>query len=254
MSPRFHPVTRHRLGLGERTDERGRAYAGSRLQVQCFVSRHRSALSDAVRRALGLTGEQVLEWRAPLEEKCFAEPSDFAFLRALDLGQHCGALKRFWPTRGPHWDALARVTPPHLPPGVVLVEAKSYPGELYGRGCQAADRRSAEQIMHSLGAAKAWFGADAAADWCGRPYQYANRLAHVYFLRERCRLSAWLVNLCFLDDLTRTPTGRATWDAALPAIKAELGFDDGRVPFTADVFLPARPSEELFRDVASPSA
>jgi hypothetical protein len=49
---------------------------------------------------------------ARLTGKNYAEHWDAAFLNRLDLEAHADALKRFWPSGGPHWDALAVVCLP----------------------------------------------------------------------------------------------------------------------------------------------
>ena len=74
------------------------------------------------------------------------------------------------------------------------MEAKSYPQEMYGQGCKATGE-SRELIERSTKAAKDWFHADSSGDWLGPYYQFANRLSHIYFLREIAGIDAWLVNL-----------------------------------------------------------
>ena len=57
-----------------------------------------------------------------------AEYWDRGFLELVHLGHHAADLQVFWPTGGPHWDALAVVARPgDTRPGVLLVESKSYP-------------------------------------------------------------------------------------------------------------------------------
>ena len=82
-------------------------------------------------------------------------------------------------------------------------------------------------------------------------YQYANRLAHLYFVREVLRVPAWLVNLCFIGDRTTNPTTELEWRAALPLFKKELGFPDGSIPWVVDVLLHARSRDELVRETGS---
>jgi hypothetical protein len=81
-----------------------------------------------------------------LESLRFQEPVDQTFLAALNAGVHSQALREFWPSGGPHWDALALVRGSDLP-GALLVEAKSYPREVYGDGCKATSPRSRQLIM-----------------------------------------------------------------------------------------------------------
>jgi len=191
-----------------RTDELGRALAGSQMQTQIYVARRPKDLSSSVQAALREIGViyDTVRWVAPLEGKRFLEPSDGGFLEALGLGDLSGELAKFWPSGGPAWDALAVLGTNARRDGVLLVEAKSYLQEVYGAGCRARSQESLGLIASSLKRAKAWYHARQDADWTGRLYQYANRLAHVYFFREVCRVQAWLINLLFTDDQSTQPT------------------------------------------------
>jgi hypothetical protein len=151
------------------------------------------------------------------------------------LSSSRGQLLACWPRNGPCWDALA-ILRRAGEVGVLLVEAKSYPHEFFGNGC-GAGAPSRRRIEQALTATKAWFGADAEADWLGHLYQSANRLAHVYLLRERLGVPAWLINVCFTGD-PHSPTTLAEWRTALPPLHSELGFIDDP-PFTSTVFLRA---------------
>jgi hypothetical protein len=204
-----------------RVDDLGRAFAGSQLQVQLYSARLCPTLEAALAGALNRAGER-LDWVAPLEDQGFEELLDEAFINALGLGAHAAALRGFWPGSGPRWDGLAWLRPSDA---VLLVEGKSYPAEMRGSGCQAKAPRSIELIDAALDATKAWLGAPHVADWKGELYQYANRLAHVRFLRER-GIEAWLINLCFLDDPTKNPTDAATWTSALTQAKKDLCLGD----------------------------
>ena len=170
---------------------------------------------------LGRAGVE-LEWVSPLEKDGFAEYRDEAFLAALGHSDLAVVLAAFWPRGGPQWDALATVRlgdqtslqgghSAKPSSGVLLVEAKSYPAEMESSGCRAGGRSRA-LIERSLTEAMRWFGADP-ADWCGPLYQFANRLAHVYFFRERAGVPAWFVNVCFVND-PRTPTTEEEWRRA----------------------------------------
>ena len=127
---------------------------------------------------------------------------DGAFLRALELERLVPSLAAFWPRSGPQWDGLARVETARALSGVVLVEAKSYPQEMERNSC-GAKGASLDQIREALEDTKRWLAVPDSVDWLGSLYQFANRLAHVYFLRERHGIPTWLVNLCVVDDPTR---------------------------------------------------
>jgi hypothetical protein len=229
--------------MKSRVDEHGRAYAGSQRQIQTYVNRRRQELDAAILTALPQLAEggARLEWVSPLENEKFREYFDSSFLASVGLIELAGELANFWPQRGPQWDALAGI---HWPDGrrsgVLLVEAKSYPQEMYSGGCMASES-SRPRIMQSLEAARAWVGAGS-ADWTGPLYQSANRLAHLYFLREVCGVPAWLANVCFCGD-PRSPTPPHVWDAALAEARISLGITGSSCPFSVDILLNAADSE-----------
>ncbi len=234
-----------------RVDGFGRAFAGSQLQTQIYVARRQDQLSLAVQRALSEAGARTtaIEWTAPLESRRFQEPVDNAFLDALRLADHHRALREFWPRGGPNWDALA-ILGNTSRPGAMLVESKSYPAEVYGPGCRAKSQQSKELIQSSLARTQKWLGVTSTVNWLGRLYQYGNRLAHLYFLREVLDVDTWLVNLCFTNDVTRIPVTEDEWRSALPTFKRNLGFAIDRIPWVVNVFLPGRPRSEISGDVA----
>ena len=187
-----------------------------------------------------------LRWVSPLEREKFVEYQDTTFLRALELESLDPQLKRFWPRGGPVWDALASVEigGDPVPRGVVLVEAKSYPDEICGPGCQATPG-SRKKIERALKKTKNWLGVPEHLNWTGRLYQSANRFAHLYFFREEVGIPAWLVNIYFLNDHTTFPTTREEWRVALDQVKAKLGLTGIAVPDTAELFLEAGDCREL---------
>ncbi len=232
--------TQHRQ---RRTDHLGRAYKGSQLQMQIAVARRKQELSKAIATQLACPDGTQLVWKSPLEKEKFKEYLDESFLEAVNLQRFAPKLAEFWPKSGPRWDGLARLEKNGQLPGIVLVEAKSYPQEMYGQGCKATGE-SRELIERSTKAAKDWFHADSSADWLGPLYQFANRLSHIYFLRKIADIDARLVNLCFVNDETMYPTSKEDWKASLKRAKNELGFKD-EVRYVADVFLDARNRAEL---------
>ena len=231
--------TQHRP---RRTDDLGRAFKGSQRQIQIAVARRTEELSKAIRTQLRCPDGTQLVWKSPLEKDEFKEYRDESFLEAVNLKGSAPKLAEFWPSRGgPHWDGLAILEENGETTGIVLVEAKSYPLEMYGPGCNA-EPESRKLIKRSTKVAKDWFDAKASVDqWLGPYYQFANRLSHIYFLRERARIDAWLVNLCFVDDKTmkEKATKKEVWKAKLKCAKNELGLKDEVNKYVADVFLDA---------------
>jgi hypothetical protein len=90
-----------------RCDEKGRAFAGSQRQIQFYVNEQPSVLNQAISDAFKTSFS--LSWVSPLSSDGYREYWDSAFLKALGLAEHCKELNRFWPSGGPHWDALACV-------------------------------------------------------------------------------------------------------------------------------------------------
>lgn len=232
-----------------RVDERGRAYAGSQLQIQIYVNRRQEELSRAVQDELPSLAalKPRLRWGSPLESERFIEYQDLAFLRAVGLDRLRKELGLFWPKGGPHWDALAVVEADSASDthGMLLVEAKSYPDEMRASGCQASPG-SRKKIESALQKTKKWLGVPKEADWTGALYQSANRLAHLYFFLEIAKMPAWLANVCFLDD-PRSPTTRGEWEIALARVSTDLGLTNITIPNAGLVFLEAGKREELLK-------
>jgi len=154
-------------------------------------------------------GHNEIEWRSPLSQDDFAEYRDSEFLTVLGLDHLHPALKKFWPRNGPQWDALGRAGQT-----ILLVEAKANIPEI-SSSCAAKSPRSITTINNAFIATKAFFGVDSKNNWLTGYYQYANRLAHLYFLREICNVDAVLVFIYFCDDPTHIPTSAQEWQDAL---------------------------------------
>lgn len=114
----------------------------------------------------------------------------------------------------------------------LLVEAKAHTHELKGNGCGATSARSIEKIEKALEKTKDAFGAGSTPfdNWMGSYYQYANRLAALYFLMEECQppVQARLLFIYFLGDKHKgqdCPRNREDWAPAVNAMEAVLGID-----------------------------
>ena len=194
-----------------RVNESGRAFAGSQRQIQTFVNDHPFELSDAVSRCLSLDPAIVkIEWVSPLKVLGYMEYRDGDFLRALGMERLTTALREFWPSGGPCWDALGKIILNEGRLGCILIEAKSHVNEIYGNGCGASGA-SLQQIQGALNRTKKWIGVVSDADWTGKLYQSANRYAHLYFLRVIGGIDAYLVNVYFIAD-PRSPTSIQDWE------------------------------------------
>jgi hypothetical protein len=193
---------------------------GSLMYLQRLLAT-RPDLLDAGLRAVGaLPPESTVDWVSPRADDDWAEYRDGDFLVRIGQRRLRASLSAFWPAGGPQWDALG------VAGGVVLlVEAKAHVGEMKS-SCAATAARSRETIAAGLDAARRGFGARAAADWMNGCYQLANRLAHLWFLREN-GVDARLVLLQFTGHATMpTPSTHDAYHSALSAAFDHLGFGE----------------------------
>jgi hypothetical protein len=239
--------------VAKRTDDQGRAYKKSQLQMQLYVNRRERALTEAVVVALPSLRnlKPTLHWVSPLEVERFGEYFDARFLEAIERKELAAALAEYWPSGGPHWDALAVAKSSgdeYL--GPVLVEAKSWPGEM--RSKIDASETSEARIAGRLRETREWLGVsdEHESAWLDRWYQAANRYAHLRWFLDVLGEPAWLANIYFLDDADK-PTGQDAWDTAITAAEADLGLADVTVPNAGRVFLKAGKRAELLVSATS---
>jgi hypothetical protein len=101
------------------------------------------------------------------------------------------------------------------------------------------------RIVNALATAAENIGVQDSAHWTRPLYQYANRLAHVDFLR-RNGVDARIVNVCFAGDPNlRRRTSIEQWRKSCADLKKEIGFEAKAPRWLADVVLPARDRSEL---------
>jgi len=162
-------------------------------------------------------GLPPVTWLSPLAEDNFAEYRDGAFLDRLGLPALRPELARFWPARGPQWDALGRAGP-----ACILLEAKAHVAEFLSPS-SAAQAASRAKIGSALGEVRQALAVSVATDWSETFYQFANRLAHLWWLR-RLGVEAHLVFASFLGDAEMGgPEHRETWQAAFRTAEHALG-------------------------------
>lgn len=136
-------------------------------------------IDQVLRGSLGLGEGETIEWLSPMKDDEYAEYQDGAFLERLGVTLEAVLLESFWPRSGPRWDGLARTNRGDL----ILVEAKAHIPEL-ATGATRASEKSLTKIRESLAQVKQVYGSRSGADWTTCFYQYTNRLAHLYLLRE----------------------------------------------------------------------
>ena len=208
---------------------------GSLRWLREAVNAGSGELDGKICQACSFPPKAKIEWRSPLEEDEYAEYGDHDFLTRLDLTLEHRSLETFWPRRGPQWDALARTSTGQ----VILVEAKANIPEIVSRGTSAG-AKSKTLIENSLAETKRCLRVREDIPWSGRLYQYANRLAHLYLLRELNGVDAHLIFLYFTGAAdVNGPETVKEWTAAITVAKGVLGLG-GRHPlhrYVHDVFV-----------------
>jgi hypothetical protein len=193
---------------------------GSQKWVQEIINLCPRLLNRLIQQKIASLSGREIQWTSPLAQDKFAEYRDAAFLENLDLQEFTEELGKFWPKMGPQWDALGRTADGEV---FILVEAKANVPELVSF-CGAKDKESLKNVSASLAETQGWLNCrEPSVDWkCGF-YQYANRLAHLYFLREKAHKEAYLVLLYFVEDSSHIPTSRYAWNSALKLQKKLMG-------------------------------
>lgn len=193
--------------------------------LRVAVNEQTTAFDAKVREALSLPTNELIQWLSPVATDEYAEYYDRSFLTLLGVDDSKAPLETFWPASGPRWDGLAKTSGGK----VILVEAKAHIAEAVDYGCRAGPQ-SLELIEKSLARAKRAYRARAEAVWIRPFYQYANRLAHLYYLRQLVGADAYLLFVCLTDapDVL-APASAAEWRGAIAAIDCALGI--GSHPF-----------------------
>ena len=192
---------------------------GSLKWLRDAVNQRTDLLNKKLVSVFGFDPADSIEWVSPLEEDEYAEYRDSDFLSRLGIELTRRPLDSFWPTRGPQWDGLARTSNG----SVLLLEAKANIPEVISSGT-AAKGDSLRVIEKSINETKTFLRVDERITWTGKLYQYTNRLAHLYLLRELNGINAYLVFLYFTGARdVNGPKTEAEWKAALSVVKGVLG-------------------------------
>ena len=207
---------------------------GSKKWIQRLINKKTELINSQIRKNLGLLENEEICWLSPLEEDDYAEYRDQAFIDKLGVKLDKVSLEDFWPKGGPQWDALGRSGSSKL----FLVEAKSHIQELVS-SIQAEDKDSLRKICKSLEETKSFLNSKAEIDWSSRFYQYTNRLAHLYLLRELNQLPAYLVFVYFINDKKMNgPRTVDEWKGAIKLLHSYLGIGRHKLQkFMTEVFI-----------------
>ena len=185
-------------------------------------------IQDQIKHDLSLT-----EWMSPKKEDEFAEYRDKDFLESLGIKGCQSRLFEFWPKGGPQWDALGKLKNKFY----FIVEAKANIPEITS-SCQAISENSKTKINKSIIQTKQFLNISSGQNWLNGFYQYANRLSHLYFLRELCGVNAYLIFVYFCNDATHIPTSIEQWHGAIKLQKHLMALGRHRLQkYIVEIFI-----------------
>jgi hypothetical protein len=196
------------------------AKAGSQRWIQVAINRRPEILRGALLKAGAVSDAVTLHWVSPLEDDdCCEYRDDVALKKAGIEALPKRPLRDFWPARGPVWDAIGRTSDGTS----IFVEAKAHIPEAASPGTRATPA-SLKLISQSLEEARRSYAPKATSEWSGIFYQYANRLAHHYFVTIVNRLSSVLVFVYFTNAPGMNgPESESEWKGAIRLLHAALG-------------------------------
>ena len=205
---------------------------GSLRNIQVLVNQSPALLADKIVEKLKIELSDIT-WVSPLKDDEYAEYSDGDFLKRLGLNELKVPLNHFWPEKGPQWDALGKGSDGE----VFLVEAKANIPELLS-GCEARAQKSRRRIQRRFKETREFLKCRTSIDWTTGLYQYANRLAHLYYLRHLNKINAYLIFVYCVDDTTHISTSLKEWEGALLLEKKLLGLNKHKLSkYIAEVFI-----------------
>jgi hypothetical protein len=170
---------------------------GSLKWIQILINNRPDIIGSRMRSKFEIPIDVDIQWISPLKEDDYAEYRDEAFLTALGLMHKPMKVKLsdFWPKGGPQWDALGKLSDG----SVLLVEAKAHISEVISH-IQAISPISIKFIEESLERTKRKLGVKTKNLWTTPFYQYANRIAHLHFLKNLNGIKSYLVFVNFIGD------------------------------------------------------
>ncbi len=190
---------------------------GSLKNLQVAINVKKKYLNAEISKVIGK--QMKIDWKSPLQSDDYAEYRDGDFLNRLGISSRIKyPLIAFWPNNGPQWDALG-VSGDEI----ILVEAKANIPEMVSPGTKA-EPGTRKRIENSLNELKKYLNISNGTDWTGTFYQYVNRIAHLYYLKEKNEIKAHLLFIYFINDVTvHGPKTKDEWFGAIQTMECFLG-------------------------------
>ncbi|MBA7542243.1 hypothetical protein ES705_34563 [subsurface metagenome] len=191
---------------------------GSLKDLQDTINKKKKYLDAEISKAI--EKRMNIDWRSPLKSDDYAEYRDEDFLEKLGILRKIKyPLSDFWPDNGPQWDALGVDGDE-----IILVEAKANIPEMVSSGTGAKNPQSIKKIRNAFDEVKKYLSVSDSIDWTGTFYQYVNRIAHLYYLREKNQIKAHLLFIYFINDVSvHGPKTKDEWLGAIQTMECYLG-------------------------------
>ncbi|WP_417353507.1 hypothetical protein [Flavobacterium alkalisoli] len=206
---------------------------GSLKFIQLLINKNQSYINRLIKQSFSEIRDDEIYWLSPLEDDEYAEYRDDSFLNIIGFDPKEIELTKFWPRRGPQWDALAKTKTGK----VILVEAKANKREIASSATKAKGK-SKQLIIESLLEIKEFMQIKNDVDWSGKYYQYTNRLFHLFYLRIKCNKPVFLVNIYFTEENTVVSTTLEQFHEAIDSLNKWLGVkNDNLSDYIANIFI-----------------
>ena len=206
---------------------------GSLKCIQDLINNSPTYINSLIANEFEEFDNEEIIWVSPLKDKDYSEYRDHSFIEIIGLNPNEIQLSKFWPKRGPQWDALAKTKTGK----VILVEAKANIPEIKSPGTKAKEL-SKNLIDKSLSEVKEFLEIVSEVKWSNTYYQYTNRIAHLFYLREKCKVDAYLINIYFINDKTHIATKREGFELAIKKLKNHLGIESHKLDnFIGEIFI-----------------
>ncbi|MFQ5401456.1 MAG: hypothetical protein ACE5E7_17895 [Anaerolineae bacterium] len=224
---------------------------GSEWHLLRHLGYHRIYFSQKVANTVGGHNVEWLDFSFSPESAPLRDDREFVGLEFITYVPAQEKWKLFWPQTGSaqNWDAVGKICFGDTAEWL-LVEAKGHLGEVKSR-CGAKSPRSKQIIHTALKKASSEFGNNSqpVENWLAPYYQYANRLAVLYFLMKECKpdIPAHLLFIYFYGenrDGLGCPQNKEGWLPTIDRMNDWLGVDPSSALMKRvhHIFLPVNPA------------
>lgn len=225
---------------------------GSEWHLLGHLGYHRNYFSEQIIRVTGGKGITWLDFGFPKTKSPSKLDKELVGLEFIDDEAVRNKWQSFWPPSGTsqNWDAVGKI---HFEnhDEWLLVEAKAHLNEVNSR-CGATNLKSIGIINSALEktASSLTHSSTPTEKWLTPYYQYANRLAALYFLMKECHpvIPARLLFIYFYGDSrngVKCPQSPLDWEPVISKVENHLSIDPNSALYKRihRIFLPVYPGE-----------